>query len=38
LAQWLFAVPRGESDNLEIEVAAGPGRQPLLFRGPADEP
>jgi len=37
-AQWLFAVPATEIDDLEIEVTAGRGRQPLLFRGHADEP
>jgi len=37
-AQWLFAVPATEIDDLEIEVTAGRGREPLLFRGHADEP
>jgi hypothetical protein len=37
-AQWLFAVPESDIDDLEVEVAAGRDRQPLLFRGPADEP
>jgi hypothetical protein len=37
-AQWLFAVPAGDSDNLEIEVSASRDRQSLLFRGPADQP
>ena len=37
-AQWLFTLPAGHHDQLEVVVTVAPDRQPLAFRGGADLP